>query len=179
MEEIWKDINGYEDAYQISNLGNVRSKDRFVTHNCGGKAVRKGCNLKIRKDKDGYLRVSLKKHQRSQVPFIHRLIAIHFIPNPDNKKQVNHLNGIKSDNRIENLEWCTSFENRQHAYDTGLQKARRGEKNNWCKLKNEDVIYIRENYKKGIITQKMLGKKFNVTQSCIHSILTKRSWSDI
>ena len=101
MEE-WKDIAGYEGVYQVSNLGRIKSffraKERI---------------LKRRLDRKGYPIIGLL----SKTKAIHRLVAIHFIPNPENKETVNHINGITDDNRVENLEWCTMSENLKHSYD--------------------------------------------------------------
>lgn len=115
-KEIWKDIEEFP-GYQVSNLGRVRSYwDN--NHNMSNEShIMVGV-----KDKDGYPRVHLHKNKKSIHYMVHRLVAKTFILNPENKPQVNHINGVKHDNRVENLEWCTTNENRQHAYDTGLQK---------------------------------------------------------
>lgn len=114
--EIWKDIIGYEGYYQISSLGNVRSLDRFDgVHN------RKGSILRPRLKKNGYLQVGLRKHMERKWIGIHRLVAIHFIENPDNKPQVNHIDGNKQNNTVENLEWATEKENQNHAARIGLR----------------------------------------------------------
>ena len=110
MEEIWKDINGYEGVYQISNLGRVKSLGYNMPKLRRNKKER---IMKAPIDINGYKRVALKQKYKYS---IHRLIAVNFIPNPENKPCINQINGIKTDNRIENLEWVTNSENSIHAY---------------------------------------------------------------
>lgn len=111
MREIFKDIKGYEGIYQISNLGRVKSftknSEKFLKPNI---------------NRTGYATVRLYKDKIKYFTSIHRLIALAFIPNPENKRTVNHINGIKDDNRIENLEWNTYQENNIHALKNGLRK---------------------------------------------------------
>jgi len=123
--ELWKDINGYEGYYQISNQGNVKSIDRFDgVHDRQGTIIRQ--NLK----QNGYLQVGLRKHNKRKWFGVHRLVAIQFIENPDNKPQVNHIDGNKLNNTVENLEWVTGKENQSHAKSIGLRdNMPRGEKN--------------------------------------------------
>lgn len=112
-DEIWKDIKGYENQYQISNLGNIRALSR--------KGKRKGVErMKTTISNWGYPIISIWKNNKPKTFSVHRLVAETFIDNPNNKAEVNHKNGIKTDNRVENLEWVTREENIQHAYDTGL-----------------------------------------------------------
>lgn len=113
QDEIWKDIKGYENQYQISNLGNIRALSR--------KGQRKGVErMKTRISNWGYPIISIWKNNKQKTFSVHRLVAETFIANPNNKAEVNHKNGIKTDNRVENLEWVTREENIQHAYNTGL-----------------------------------------------------------
>lgn len=119
-KEIWADIKGYEGYYQVSNLGNIRSLDRIITFKNGTKQFFKGKILKQKLDKHGYLRVTLSKNNHLCLKQVHRLVAIAFIPNPENKPTVNHKKGIKTDNRSTELEWATYQEQTQHAIKTGL-----------------------------------------------------------
>jgi hypothetical protein len=108
-KEIWKDINGYEN-YEVSNLGNIRSKQ---THKLISKTYR-----------TGYTRVSITSNKKRNTISVHKLVAETFIPNNDiSKTQINHINGIKDDNRVCNLEWISQSENIKHAQNTGLMKS--------------------------------------------------------
>lgn len=108
MKELWKDIKGYEGCYQVSNLGRIKSLDR-MTNNQYGEYFMKGRILKnsIIKDK-GYCRVSLNNGNGKISKRVHRLVAEAFIPNPENKLEVNHKDGNKLNNCVSNLEWCTN-----------------------------------------------------------------------
>jgi len=125
-KEIWKDVPGYEGYYKVSNLGNVKSLDRIVPHPRWGRQFWKGRIIKSSLDKYGYPRLSLRKYNKAKFFTIHRLVAVSFIPNLENKPQVNHRDGNKTNNNVINLEWVSEKENVNHAYDTGLHRGRRG-----------------------------------------------------
>lgn len=111
--EIWRNIIGYEGTYLISNFGNIKSLPRKNT---------KGKVLNPSKNNRGYLRVTLSVEGKTRYDSVHRLVAETFIPNPKKLPEVNHLDGNKLNNNVENLEWVTKGQNQIHAYKTGLRK---------------------------------------------------------
>jgi len=126
MREEWKDIEGYEGFYQVSNLGRVKSVERetYSGHNYSVRRIEKERILPGYKVKNGYLYQTLLKNGVMKTFKLHRLVAQAFIPNPYNKPQVNHINGDKTNNSVYNLEWVTRKENLRHAYETGLSRIR-------------------------------------------------------
>jgi hypothetical protein len=171
--------------FKISNLEKMkqfRKTDYYVTED--GKVFSKKFNkmreLKPFLHRNGYLGVVLMINKKRIKYSVHRLVALTFISNPENKATVNHKDGIKINNHVSNLEWNTQSENIRHACDTGLCNSQ-GEKNNYSKLKEGDVRYIRNNY---IPRHKeyggaALGRKFNVGRSVISDIINKKSWTHI
>lgn len=135
MKEVWKDILGYEGLYQVSNLGDVKS----LPKHCGNRPTQeKLCSQAWCR---GYKRVCLCKDNVLKHKQVHRLVAEAFIPNPENKPQVNHINGIKNDNRVSNLEWASVNENLKHARDVlGKKDARPARK--VAQIENNIIIAI-------------------------------------
>lgn len=122
MKEIWKDIEGFEGYYQVSNLGRIKSKKRVVNNKgtYGGKCTFNEKILNTTIDNIGYKVVVLSKDKIKSRKRVHRIVAKCFIPNPNGYKEVNHKDGIKKNSRVDNLEWCTHKENIQHAYKNNL-----------------------------------------------------------
>lgn len=160
MEEIWKDIQGLEGRYQVSSLGRIRSLP--------SKRYPKGNVKQLQLSNWGYQYTCVRiiGEYRQQRLTAHREVAKAFIPNPDNKPEVNHKNGVKTDNRVENLEWTTGLENMRHAWRTGLikpnygpRKSLRGKGNK----RSRPVLAFDDNgnqvaeYESGCIAEKSLG----------------------
>lgn len=119
IDEIWLPVVDYIN-YEVSNLGNIRSKNRSTTNSNGITHTYKSINLKPSINKYGYYYVDLYANGNKRKMTVHRIVAIAFIPNPDNKPEVNHKDGIKANCTVSNLEWLTHAENNRHAFDTGL-----------------------------------------------------------
>jgi len=136
--EMWKDINGFEGYYKISNYGNVKSLDRLVKSKAGSLKFLKG-NIKKCAISSVYRLALLSKENKEIGISVHKLVALHFIPNPLRKPEINHMDGNKLNNYFGNLEWCTRSENIQHSYDIGLQISRKGSKHHMAKITEDDV----------------------------------------
>ena len=167
MREIWKPIKEYNGIYHISNLGRIKS---FYTNRMSGQ--KPGYIKKTRIMLAGYLSVSLRLEDSSKTHFVHRLIAQTFIDNPENKPQVNHIDGNKLNNSIHNLEWCTAQENVKHYLRLGLKKTFGPPKGTppWCKGKN-----ISDEHKKNIslakkgIPSKKIKKVIDISTGKIYN----------
>ena len=121
--EQWRDIDGFEGMYQVSDRGRVRSVERTVKMNRGGVEYdmhHKGRVLHTAVTKDGYVTVHLTKCSKPYSFRVHRLVALAYIPNPDDMPEVNHKDGVKTNNTPSNLEWCTKSHNIRHAFKHGL-----------------------------------------------------------
>ena len=164
--DIFKQITGYEGLYSACSNGNVISLP---------KKTRKGIRtLKPIKVTFGYYAVDLVKDKKVKRFLVHRLIANAFLDNKELKPQVNHINGLKGDNRLENLEWNTCSENQKHAIRIGLRSAK-GEKNSQSKLTKDQVLEIfKDNSKYGIIAE-----KYSVSVPTVSDIKRGYSWCSV
>jgi predicted DNA-binding protein YlxM (UPF0122 family) len=181
MQEIWKSLKGiveYGDYYEVSNLGRVRSVDRRVNSR-NGKRLVKGQILKQQVDKYGYMRVYCYLNGKGRNYQVHRLVALSFIPNLENKPQVNHKDGNKQNNHIDNLEWSTNKENMKHAFSIGLNEGIKGEENVNAKLTENDVVNIYNLYKTNKYSMKDLADKFNTSETNVFNIVSRNSWKHL
>lgn len=180
--EIWKDIPKYEGRYQVSNWGNVKTLGRLVEESNGRKVFRKEKLLTKSLMYKGYEVVKLyKTKEQKNTMFVHKLVGITFLENPNNFVELNHKNGIKTDNRVKNLEWCSRSFNVKETYRLGLRNPNtyKGEGNKSSKLTEESVLKIREEYSKGGVSFSQLGKKYNIGTSNIGMIISRASWKHI
>jgi hypothetical protein len=174
MQEIWKDIKGYEGMYQVSNLGRVKSLKR--------KGRRRDTIMKGVVGNRGYRIIVLRNNKHRQQIVAHRLAAIAFIPNPENKKEVNHKDFDKLNNHVDNLEWCTPKENTRHALYNGRMNwdnAVRGEKHGRSKFTEDQVKGIKSHLRDGIKNQRQLAIEYNVSITTIYNIRINKTWSHV
>ena len=178
-EEIWKDIPEYEEIYQISSHGRLKSLEREVKNR--GKYMKPERIFNKYLNGLGYQIVKLYKgHKEFKNIPLHRLVALAFISNPNNYPQVNHIDGKPSNNNVENLEWVTNSMNTKHAYDTGLKdpKNYRGSGNASAKITEEDVINIREDRKNGLSLKEM-AIKYQLRANHLSLITNKTIWKHV
>jgi hypothetical protein len=173
MEEIWKDIKGYEGCYQISDQGRVKSLQRIVKHSKGGKKLIKERFLNQHVCKSGYYSVLLSKDGINKRVMNHILVAKTFLQNLENKRTVNHIDCNKLNNNVTNLEFLTDSENQLHALKNGIKP--KGENHKNSKLKENDVIEIRSSNQ----SLMELSKQYNVAFQTISDIKRKKIWKHI
>lgn len=178
--ETWKAVSGFEGLYEVSTCGAVRSVDRVVpdsmhgTRRCRSKVLRPNAQKNT-----GYLYVTLYQNAKGASRNVHKLVADAFIPNPDNLPEVDHVNGRKAENNVENLERVTRLENVKRAWAHGLYPRQCGEGINTSKLSEEDVLEIRRLHATTVPNQSELGRRFSVRSATINSIVKGRSWTHL
>lgn len=153
MKELWRAIPGYEGLYQVSNMGNVRSEDKVIKLYNGGSWIRKGRPKKPVISKDGYLQVSLCKNGKPRTWKVHRLVAIAWLDNPNCYLEVNHKNEQKTDNRTENLEWCS----RKYNINYGTARKRTGMANGKAVVQYSIEGHRMQEFYSGYEAQRRLG----------------------
>jgi hypothetical protein len=163
-------IKDYEGLYQISNIGMVKSFPRKHTN---------GGLLKSYLLSNGYHRIVLCKNSVPKAYSVHRLVAQTFIPNPLNLPEVNHKNGIKTDNRVENLEWCTRKNNSLHASKHNLYHPAKGENHPYSKLKEFQVKEIRKKYSTNNYTHLQLANEYSISDGTIYAIIHYKTWKNV
>lgn len=179
MEELWKPIIGYEGLYEVSNFGNIKSLSKV--HHLGAKnqyiSQERLLTLSIQKCHFNYkrYRVNLWANDKAKMFKVHRLVAQAFIPNPENKPQVNHIDNNPLNNNVSNLEWVTNRENLDHCLKQG--RFNRGSNNGMSKLNEQKVLEIRELIKTK--DKDYLVKKYKVAKTTITSVLNRTVWKHI
>lgn len=171
--EIWKDIKGYEGLYQVSNYGRIKTLSRFKR----SKGFNKEKILSPGKSKSGYLTVLLYKNNERKNKSVHRLVCEAFIKNKYNKKTVNHKDGNKHNNKLENLEWTTYSENGIHAFKKGLNKPSKGEKNGNSILDKQKVLEIRCLCEK--LSNAEVSRILNVNKGTVSDVKLRKTWNHI
>lgn len=176
MNEQWRDIPGWEGWYQVSSHGNVRSLPRVMVRKDRRLCMARGRQLALI-NKGPYKRVNLYRIGAYESPLVHSLVARAFLPNPECKPQVNHINGVQWDNRVDNLEWATSSENMSHASRCGLLGTV-GESSHFAKLSAAQVVEIRAQFAGGI-SQRAIARDFGISQSQVSRIASGRDWKSL
>jgi hypothetical protein len=179
-KEIWKPIKGYENLYEASNLGRVKSLVREYTTGNGAKQKRSTIIMKSHINGRGYLSLTLHKNGKGKTYRVHKLIAETFLGATD--LEVNHKNGIKTHNASDNLEYCTRSENMKHAYRCGLktfEREQRGERNCSAVLSKKNVLAIYKMWHKFKIKQRIIALRFKVSPSTVNDIIKGRRWAHV
>ena len=174
--EIWKDYKNYEGLYQASNLGRVRSLDRWVSSKNGSMQFIKGRILKLGNHNQGYLSVNLCKNNKVKTYLVHRIIAETFLPNPDNLPCVNHKDEDKTNNSVVNLEWCTYEYNNN--YGTANERMSKSLTNNIYTSREVDVYDLDMNFIETLPSLAECARKYNLKKANVIHCCNGGCWDD-
>lgn len=177
MSEVWKAIPDFEGLYEASTAGRIRSLDRHVTGKNGVTKKFSGRIIAPVPMKTGYVTVALSKEGKAVRYLVHRLVALAFLPNPDNLEEVNHKDGVKHNNALSNLEWMSRVRNIRHAMGMGLIQGM-GELNPAAKLTEQQVRQIKE-LSRLHLHPREIARAFGVKPSTVTDIQTRRSWQHV
>jgi hypothetical protein len=171
MEEIWKDVHGFEGRFKISNLGNVLS----INGRYKGERI-----LNIHVDQTGYHFTTLRMTPLKRQVRVHQLVAEHFVFKPEGLSNpcVNHKDGDKLNNHVDNLEWVSMRDNSAHAVETGLHDLK-GSRHPNSKLTEVSVINMRDMYKTGKYSHSQIGKLYGVTREQARDVINRKNWKHI
>lgn len=173
--ERWSEIKGYEGLYNISDFGRIKALEKIIVYSNGKIYHYDEKHLKLNYS-NGYRSISLVKNKEKITHMAHILVGQHFIPNPDNKPFMNHLDGDRSNNYYLNLEWSTNSENQLHSYHVLGRKAVKGEINGISKLKEVDIPLIRQLRIEGKTISEIAGL-FSVSYEAIRKVIIGKNWS--
>ena len=177
MIETWKDIRGYEGTHQASNLGKIKTKKRTVKSCYNSTQIRKSVVLAEDKtNNSGYIQVCIAVNGKKITKSVHRLVMLAFKPQDNEKLIVNHIDGNKHNNNLNNLEWCTHKENDEHSLRLGLKPI--GEQSGMSKLTDMQVYTIREMILMGC-KQKDVAKMFKIAETNVSAIKHNKTWKHI
>lgn len=171
MVEIWKSVKEFP-YYEISNKGNVRSIDRWVKQNGRKDRFCKGCVKTISKNPNGYLMVLFSEHHKTYTKYIHRLVAEHFVENPESEKVVNHIDGNKENNNYDNLEWVDYSKNSLHSYNVLKQRKPKS-----CGTSFPIIVTDKNGVKTEYASVKEAVRNLSISQTQIHRLLRSNKMS--
>lgn len=176
IREEWTQMEGFEGVFDMSNLGRIKSLERLSPYKHSFRKVKEKI-LTASVNRYNYYKYTLCYNKKYTNVLLHRMIAIHFIENPENKPEVNHIDGVTTNNDLWNLEWNTPKENIANAFKLGAMYCRKGTRNNGSKMTEAQVLEIRE--LKGKMTYPEISKIYGIDVSTIGNIINRKSWNHI
>lgn len=167
--EVWEEVLGYQGMYLVSNLGNVKSMS----------AWKNGGLMKLKPNRYGYYRINLCLDMKRETVFVHRIVWEAFNGVIPDTLQINHIDGNKTNNRLDNLELVTASENIQHAFDNDLMLPKRGEANGFAKLTEDQVREIRKRIESGAISMRALSFEYGISDTTVRLIIKRKLWKHV